>query len=164
MTISSTVFFLEMRDPSQLRPARRPKGELRLDQARIPSPRLNEWFYRSVGETWQWVDRLSWSKERWRAYCARPSLETWVLYVSGTPAGYFELEKQAEGDVEIAIFGLLPEFLGGGLGGWMLTRAVEIAWEGGAGRVWLHTCTEDHEAALPNYQKRGFELYDTKRA
>ena len=163
MTKSSTVFFLEMRDPSQLSAAKRPPGELRLERARIPSPRLNDWFYRSVGEAFHWVDRLAWSSERWRTWCARPCLETWVLHVSGTPAGYFELERQEEGDVEIAIFGLLPEFHGGGLGGWLLTRAVEIAWDGGAKRVWVHTCTEDHDAALPNYEKRGFTLYRTER-
>ena len=159
MTTATTVFFLEMRDPSWLRPAALPPGDLRLEQARIPSPRLNEWFYRSVGAPWEWTDRLSWSAERWRTYCARPTLETWVLHVAGTPAGYFELEHQQQGAIEIAIFGLMPEFLGSGLGGWMLTRAVEIAWDRGASRVWLHTCTKDHGAALPNYEKRGFRLY-----
>jgi hypothetical protein len=36
----------------------------------------------------------------------------------------------------------------------------------GAKRVWLHTCTLDHAAALPNYLRRGFvpfktEVYET---
>jgi len=29
----------------------------------------------------------------------------------------------------------------------------------GPKRVWLHTCTLDHPAALPNYQKAGFAIY-----
>jgi hypothetical protein len=26
-------------------------------------------------------------------------------------------------------------------------------------RFWLHTCTKDHAAALPNYLKAGFTIY-----
>ena len=79
-------------------------------------------------------------------------------YLRGTPAGYFELDDQ-DGDVEIAYFGLLPQFLGKGLGGGFLTAAVEKAWEMGAARVWVHTCSLDHPNALKNYQARGFQIY-----
>ena len=72
------------------------------------------------------------------------------------PAGYFELHAPGDGAVEIAYFGLLPEFFGRGWGGHLLTRAVDTAWSLGAARVWLHTCTLDHPAALPNYLRRGF--------
>jgi GNAT superfamily N-acetyltransferase len=102
---------------------------------------------------------LPWTYQQWLAYLDRPELQTWVGYVSGTPAGYFELEAQAEGNVEIAYFGLLPRFVGQGLGGALLTAAVEKAWEMKAARVWLHTCTLDHPAALTNYQRRGFSLF-----
>ncbi len=37
-----------------------------------------------------------------------PELETWVAYVSGSPAGYFELEGQGDGNVEIACFAVAP--------------------------------------------------------
>ena len=84
--------------------------------------------------------------------------------MSGTPAGYFELERQAEGSVEIAYFGLLPQFVGRGLGGALLSAAVERGWEGGARRVWLHTCSLDHAAALPAYQARGFRIFETETA
>ena len=49
--------------------------------------------------------------------------------VAGTPAGYFELEAQERGNVEIAYFGLLPRFIGRGLGGALLTATVE-PWHG----------------------------------
>jgi GNAT superfamily N-acetyltransferase len=91
-----------------------------------------------------------------------------VLYLEHAPAGYYELRGHQDGSVEIAYFGLLPEYTGRGLGGWMLTRAARDAWERGATRVWLHTCTLDHPSALPNYRKRGFlpyrtEVYETER-
>jgi len=86
--------------------------------------------------------------------------------VKGSPAGYFELERHSDGSVEVAYFGLLPEFIGRGLGKHLLTVAVETAWSLDARRVWLHTCTLDDPAALPNYQARGFrpfkeEVYET---
>ena len=66
-----------------------------------------------------------------------------------------------EGGVEIAYFGLLPEFIGRGLGGALLTSAIEEAWRtsSSVSRVWVHTCTLDHPGALGNYQARGMVIY-----
>jgi hypothetical protein len=107
-----------------------------------------------VGGDWFWVDRLPWTYQHWLDYLSRPEVETWLLSVDGVPAGYFELEEQPGGDVEIAYFGLLSRFVVGHL----LTAAVERAWQRGARRVWLHTCTLDHPAAEANYQARGFRV------
>ncbi len=89
----------------------------------------------------------------------RPAVSVHLLTVAGAPAGYFELQKHADGSVEIAYFGLLPEFLGRGLGKYLLSEAVEAAWALAASRVWLHTCSLDGPAALPNYVARGFVPY-----
>ncbi|PYS90091.1 MAG: GNAT family N-acetyltransferase [Acidobacteria bacterium] len=154
-----TTYYLEMNDPSELQPARAVVAELELRQARILAPELNRFLYTAVGGDWFWVDRLSWSYQHWFEHLNRPELETWVAYLSGTPAGYFELERQARGAVELAYFGLLPQFIGRGIGRLLLTHAVERAWELGARRVWLHTCTLDSPAALNNYRARGFRVY-----
>jgi GNAT superfamily N-acetyltransferase len=82
----------------------------------------------------------------------------------GTPAGYFELEEQADGNVEIVYIGLLPHFTSQGLGGQLVTLAVQRAWQKGAKRVWLHTCTMDHPRALANYLARGFRLFKEEQA
>lgn len=151
--------FLEMLRPDQLSPAAAPRPGLCLRPARQPCPDLNRMFFAAVGRDWHWQGRLAWPPAKWAAYVSRPELSTWLGYVEDTPCGYFELEASAGRDVEIAIFGLLPGFIGQGLGGWLLTEAVRTAWERGAKRVWLHTCSKDHPAALPNYQARGFRLY-----
>jgi GNAT superfamily N-acetyltransferase len=151
---------LEMTDPSQLVPARKPATSFALVQAEIPCPALNRFLYTAVGGDWYWLDRLGWSYEQWQMYLERAEVETWVAYVSGTPAGYFELEMQAGGNVEIVYFGLLPQFIGRGLGGALLTATVERAWALGARRVWVHTCSLDHPNALPGYQARGFRVFN----
>lgn len=148
-----------MTGPADLRPALRAAPEMVVQQARIACPELNRFLYTAAGGNWHWTDRLPWTHGQWLAYLDRPELETWIGYVDGTPAGYFELEKQAEGNVEIAYFGLLPQFIGQGLGGRLLTCAVERAWEMGAARVWVHTCTLDGPAALSNYQARGLRIF-----
>ncbi|HET6373160.1 MAG TPA: GNAT family N-acetyltransferase [Candidatus Polarisedimenticolia bacterium] len=160
MTVKVTTYHLEMTRRDQLKPARLASGSLDLTRAMIPSPELNRYLYTAVGAGWYWVDRLSWTYDTWMAYLDRPELETWVARVSGTPAGYFELEAQPGGSVEIAYFGLLPRFVGQGLGGPLLTAAIERGWEMGAARVWVHTCTLDHPAALANYRARGMQLFD----
>jgi GNAT superfamily N-acetyltransferase len=155
---------LEMTHPAQLIPARQPSAPFALVQVEIPCPALNRFLYTAVGGDWYWLDRLGWSYEQWRRYLERDGVETWVAYVTGTPAGYFELESQADGNVEIAYFGLLPQFIGQGLGGALLTATVERAWTIGARRVWVHTCSLDHPNALPGYQARGFRIFNIVQA
>ncbi len=159
MKTQVTTYYLELNDPGELRPSRAVVAELEIRQARIPAPELNRFLYTAVGGDWHWIDRLGWTYQQWFAYLNRPELETWVAYVRGTPAGYFELEQQTGGAVELAYFGLLPQFIGRGIGGLLLTRAGARAWALGARRVWLHTCTLDSPAALASYQARGFRLY-----
>ena len=82
----------------------------------------------------------------------------WVARVRGTAAGFFELQPSDDGSVQIAYFGLLPAFIGHGLGGHLVTEAIRRAWALAPSRVWLHTCTFDHPGALPNYLKRGLTI------
>ena len=151
------TWYLQMQSQEELRP-KALLPETQLVRLEIPLPALNRFFYLEVGKLWQWTDRLNWSEEEWRNWAERENVQTWMLHLRGTPAGYFELDDQ-DGDVEIAYFGLLPQFLGKGLGGGFLTAAVEKAWEMGAARVWVHTCSLDHPNALKNYQARGFQIY-----
>jgi len=158
------TYYLELTEREQLRSTRRPSDDLRVIRSELPSPEFNRFLYRTVGADWRWVDRLDWSDEQWLAYLDRPAQQTWVGYVSGTPAGYFELEAQQGSEVEISYFGLLPRFIGRGYGGALLTAAVEKAWKMGARRVWVHTCTLDHPGALANYRSRGFRIYKEETA
>ncbi len=106
---------------------------------------------------------MPWTDEDIREYLAQPEISVWLMTHDGERAGYFELRRCEDGSTEIAYFGLLPKFIGRGFGRYLLTRAVEQAWAGGANRVWLHTCTLDDPAALPNYLKRGFRPFRTEK-
>jgi GNAT superfamily N-acetyltransferase len=155
---SITITYLEMRRADQVIPY---PGRRRLDvvRAAVPCPELNRFLYLAVGSDWWWHERIEWGRDRWLAWVDRNEHETWVAYRDGTPAGYFELEAQPGGEVQIAYFGLLPSFIGCGLGPELLAAAAERAWEIATERVWLHTCTLDHPRALSNYLARGFRIY-----
>ncbi len=162
MRTEVTITHLEMRDRHELRPKASGRADLAISKVMLPVPELNRFFYTAVGGAWYWIDRLAWTHSDWLTYLDRPELQTWVITESGAPAGYFELEKQPGDDVEIVYFGLLPQFVERGIGGWALTQAVEKAWAMGAQRVWVHTCNLDHPRALANYLARGFRVFKTE--
>lgn len=156
-----TIFYLEMTSPDDLRPATTSDPLLRVEQASEPYPELSRFFYTAVGGQWYWLDRLDWNHARWQEHIQRPAYELWIGWYRGTPAGYFELER-SDDVVEIAYFGLIERFIGRGLGGVLLTAAIQNAWASQPRRVIVNTCTLDGPAALRNYQARGFRQYDTQ--
>jgi GNAT superfamily N-acetyltransferase len=153
------ITYLEL--ASKDRWVRRSRAGMGLDvrECVVKQPRFNRFLYEYVGSNWRWVDRLLWSPRRWQDYAGADNLRTFVAYQQGSVAGYYELQQQEGGDIEIRIFGLTPEFVGQGYGGPLLDSAVENAYAWGARRVWLHTCTYDHPNARNNYLKSGFKIF-----
>ena len=150
-----------MRSPDALRPASAeppPPAPLIERLERCP-PDLFRYLYREVGREYRWTDRLNWTDAEIAGYLDNLDVSVWLLKWQDAIAGYFELRRHEDRSVEIAYFGLLPDYIGRGWGKYLLSRAVEEAWRLGAERVWLHTCTLDHPSALPNYLKRGFRPF-----
>ena len=156
-----TRTYLELKTPEQLHAVPLDR-RVRVEHAAGCTVPFFRFLYGEVGRRYTWRDRLVWSDDQCRARIAAPAVQIWVMYSEAMPAGYFELEKHPDGAVEIVYFGLLPEFVARGLGKQMLSAAAERAWEMNASRVWLHTCTLDNPAALPNYLKRGFTPFKTE--
>jgi GNAT superfamily N-acetyltransferase len=162
MQLEETTTYVEMTALSELIPAKHPAVNIAVKQAEVPCPELNRFFYTAVGGDWNWIDRLSWTYDQWLAAISHPGHETWVAYLAGNPVGYFELDGESGGDIELAYFGILPQFTGQGIGGWLLTVAIQRAWKKHPKRVWLHTSSFDHPQALKNYLARGFRVVKTE--
>jgi Acetyltransferase (GNAT) family. len=156
MMVEVTRTFLEMRDPSQLNRQSFSTADARVVRLSPCTVAQYRELYHQVGDKWHWHDRRRWSDDRLTRHLANPAVSVWALYVGPELGGYFELEAQNGGDVEIVYFGLVPNFIGKGLGAGLLCRAVDEGFALGAQRVWLHTCTLDSPRALPNYKARGF--------
>jgi len=164
MKVPVVTHHLEMSEPEALQPGRPAAAGFEIRRARVPCPELNRFLYTAVGGGWYWVDRLAWTYDQWMRWLDRPEVETWVAYADDTPAGYFELEAQPGGHVEIVYIGLIPRFVGRGFGGALLAAAARRGWDMGARRVWVHTCSLDHPGALANYLARGFRIFKEERA
>lgn len=149
---------LELRDLAALRPARPPAEPVALRLHRPIRAAEYRTLYTLVGERWLWRDRLVWTDAELDRYLSSPDVYVWTLNMSGETAGYFEHQRHTDGTVEVMYFGLVQSFMGRGLGGWLLTRAVEEAFSIGARRLILNTCTLDSPRALPNYLARGFVI------
>jgi len=156
--------YLEIGSADQLRP-KRADSQFLIREETERDWRLNRDLYFRVGEQWDWIDKRSWTDDRWREYATAPELRTFAGYYNDALAGYYELRRDGEGGIEIAYFGLLPDWIGRGLGGALLTSAIEEAWQmkPNPTRVWVHTCNRDHPQALANYQARGMVVYKVEK-
>ena len=152
--------YLELDDPAGLRPAGPPRVEdVEVVRVAPPDGALSRWLYAEVGRDYHWTDHLARSRRR-VAGLGRRRRDLGGDRRAETRAGYYELSEDDDG-VEVAYFGLLPAFHGQGLGGYLLTHALRRGFEL-APRVWLHTCTLDGPAALPNYRARGLRPFRTQ--
>ena len=139
---------------SRTGPTRGPDGPY------VPFPTVPYYrsLYDAVGKDYYWLSRRKMSDEALAAILGDPRDELHVLHVEGTPAGFAELDRSRPDEIELVQFGLMPEYIGQGLGRWFLQWTIDRAWSYEPRRFWLHTCTLDHPAALPNYLKAGFVL------
>lgn len=153
-----TVYYLEITESGNAGADMSIPDNIRIKRVTEPSPALNRFFYLKIGAAWDWIDRKNWTVDQWRQYVDQADLETWVVHFDSAPAGYFELLHEPEQRTQIAYLGLLPEFTGKGLGGYLTRFAIQRAFDVGAKKVWLSTCSLDHPAALKTYLKCGFKL------
>ena len=169
MLVDETLTYLEMTAPDQLvpgRPSPIPIDMERHDRASLPLLRST---YARIGAPHGWVTRPAWSDGQWEEWLSRPGVQPWLARVGGEVAGMVELELQPGGDVGIVVFGLVPEFVGKGFGGHLLTLGTRLAWEAEHSdgtptrRVWLVTSSRDHPHAKPNYERRGFRTFRTEQ-
>ena len=155
-TVDTVVTYLSMRKrPAHLPPMPSTPRLALMRADRIPL-HFYRYLYREVGGSWLWVERLELSDEALAERVHRPGIEIFVLYANGAPAGYFELDFADSKNTRLAYFGLMAEWTGMRIGPWLLGSAISEALSRGAEEIQVNTCTLDHPAALPLYQRLGF--------
>ncbi|MGF7159955.1 GNAT superfamily N-acetyltransferase [Rhodoligotrophos appendicifer] len=161
-TVETTVTYLEMTQRKHVAVHPPVNIKLALMEAVKPPVHFYRYLYDTIGRDHVWHDRRRLSITELEEQIHAEGIEIFVAYVTGCPAGYYELDSRKSEEVWLAYFGIVPEFLGLGLGKWLLSEAIAAAWEKGPERIRVETCTLDHPRALPLYQKLGFEPYAQK--
>jgi GNAT superfamily N-acetyltransferase len=155
--IAAVVTHLEMTERPAL--AADPPGPWTL--RRVDTPGL-DWFRElllRVGEEWLWFSRMRMSDAELAATIRSPLVEVYALVQDGRDEGLLELDFRQSGQCELAFFGVTAKLIGTGAGRWLMNRALELSWSRPVKRVWLHTRSLDHPAALPFYQRAGFRPF-----
>jgi GNAT superfamily N-acetyltransferase len=156
--LACIVTSLEMLEQPPLRAAPAPSA-FALRRIEDPRPDWYRALFRRVGEPWLWFSRLLLEDAALTALIADPAVEVFAVDYEGSDAGLLELDFRAPGTCELAFFGLAPELTGRGAGRWLMEQALRRAWSRPIDRLWVHTCTLDHPAALPFYMRSGFRPF-----
>ncbi|MDP6788747.1 MAG: GNAT family N-acetyltransferase [Rhodospirillales bacterium] len=157
--LETRITYLEMTEPPSTPAAPIPALKLAMLRAEQPSVAFYRFLYNTVGEPWLWWERRQLSDDALSAIIGDPLVEIYVLYVGGVPAGFSELDRRRKPDIELAYFGLMEDFIGRGLGRFLLRWTIDQAWTRKPRRLWVHTCDLDHPRSLAIYQQAGFVPY-----
>ena len=152
--------FLKMQSLDDLRPAIDRWGtSLSLRALPITSPLIRD-ITLGIGRPYDWPSQR-WSDNDWAEYLRRPFLSHWMLDCDGSSAGLVSIDFLPDGKTEIDTFGLLPAYVGRGMGGSFLTMVVRHVFMTAPNTrcLWLHTASTDHPHALHNYLARGFQIF-----
>ncbi len=159
-----TITYLEQTErpilPQPAKPPRRKIALLRAEQAPV---HFYRYLYRLVGDPYHWVSRRRMDDAQIAAIIHHPEVFLYVLYVDGAPAGMAEIDERNPEASELKFFGLAPDFTGGGFGRYFMTNILDLAWSHAPKKLRLETCTLDHPAALPLYQKVGFKVFGRRQ-
>ena len=151
--------YLEINSLKDLNQGSKPSDDYSLNLLDPINFQLNKFFYKNIGKSHQWVDRLIWTDQDWINYVSNKNVKTYILKEKEELAGYFELNLHKD-EVEIAYLGLLKEYHNQNLGSILLSSAIKNSFSvGKLKRVWVHTCSLDHKHALKNYLSRGMKIF-----
>ena len=155
--------YLELKSLKDFKEVKKPSKDYSVELVNPKDFQLNKFFYKNIGKNCHWVDRLVWTELDWTKYISNEKLSTYILKKKDEIAGYFELllNKDAK-EAEIAYFGILEEYFGKKLGGYLLSEAIKLSFNIGYTRIWVHTCSLDHKNALLNYQSRGMKVFKSE--
>ena len=156
--------YLEIKSINDFNEVKKPSNNYSIELTNPKDFQLNKFFYKNIGNKYQWVDRLSWTDQNWIDYISDKRLSTYILKENDEIAGYYELIiHHNTRDAEIAYFGILEEYFGKKLGGYLLSEAISKSFSLNCNRVWVHTCSLDHQNALSNYLARGMKIFKSEK-
>ncbi len=155
--------YLEINSLAEIKLSNKPKGICKIKIKNPPDFQINKFFYKQIGKSYRWIDRLIWDDLKWMNYTKNTNLETYIMTDNEELIGFFELLFHPETrKCEIAYFGILDQYIGKKYGGYLLSEALRLGFRNNTKKVWLHTCSLDHKHALSNYLSRGMKIFKSE--
>jgi GNAT superfamily N-acetyltransferase len=158
--IASVVTYLEMRTPPA--PVARTPSPFEVRRVERPDPDWYRTLFQRIGSDWLWFSRLQLTDRELRTIIHDDRVDVLTLSADDEPGGLLELDRRDVPDIEIALFGIVPDLMGRGAGRALMQAGLDRAWSFAPQRLWLHTCSLDHPRAMGFYLRAGFIAY--KRA
>lgn len=154
--VAAVLTRLEMRAPPPRRPL--PPSALRLERWRAPDSARYRALFKRIGTPWLWFSRLALPDADLRRILDDPAVEvSAAVDPHGVEVGFLELDFRGDSArADLSYFGLVPELVGQGHGGWLMAHALAMLWRPGVRTVTVSTCSLDHPRALGFYRHHGF--------
>tara|TARA_R110000868_G_scaffold96110_22_gene264429 strand:+ start:1754 stop:2266 length:513 start_codon:yes stop_codon:yes gene_type:complete len=160
----TTITHLDMHAEPRLPTVAKPHGKYALMRAEKPPVHFYRYLYDTIGRDYTWVSRRKLSDEALASIIHHDDVEIYVLWLNGAPAGFTEIDYRMMPDADLCFLGVMPDFIGQGIGRFLLCEAIRLAWSRGPERLTVQTCTLDHPNALRLYQRHGFSAYAQSEA
>ena len=155
--------YLEINSPEEINISDNPQSSCKIEKKNPPDFQINKFFYKQIGKSYRWIDRLIWSDTQWMNYINNSNLETYIMSENEELIGFFELLFHPETkNCEVAYFGILDQYIGKKYGSYLLSEALKLGFRNNTKKVWLHTCSLDHKHALKNYLGRGMKVFKSE--
>ena len=155
--------YLEIDSPDEINLSDKPQNSCKIEIKNPPDFQINKFFYKQIGKSYRWIDRLIWSDTQWMNYTNNSNLETYIMSENDELIGFFELLFHPETkNCEVAYFGILHQYIGKKYGSYLLSEALKLGFRNNTKKVWLHTCSLDHKHALKNYLGRGMKVFKSE--
>ena len=155
--------YLEINSPEEINISDNHQSSCKIEKKNPPDFQINKFFYKQIGKSYRWIDRLIWSDTQWVNYTNNSNLETYIMSENEELIGFFELLFHPETkNCEVAYFGILQQYIGKKYGSYLLSEALKLGFRNNTKKVWLHTCSLDHKHALKNYLGRGMKVFKSE--
>ena len=161
----NAVTWFEMREP----PRQPNSTDVELAPVTPAESDLCRSLFIAIGTPWLWSSAFV-SRPDNTVESGFPPKDTYFARRERRSVGIVAFEGLDGRDVEITWFGLTPDATGQKLGRRVMAAALALAWKAAPDRVWLHTCSFDHPAAVRFYTgcgfvptATGFEIMDDPR-
>ncbi len=115
-------------------------------------------LYKQVGQNYYWTDWLHKTEKDVEGFIYNQNVNFYTLLKDEWSAGFFVLDFRVKNKCNISYLGLIPEYIGFGLGKYLLQNAILTAWNSNKiKKLTVKSSSLDHKNTIHLFKRYGFE-------